>query len=136
MPTTGGPWPQPWGAPHPAYPPMQPGPVGRTPSGLFPSRTSRPTYREPHPAPISAIMTGVAAGALWMLLFGLVGRDARSYCWWSIGAALAAWACSAFLARAGDRGIAIGVAISTSVGLTIAAAVVAAHWIGGNWLLW
>ena len=137
MPTNGVPWPPPppW-APAPGYPPIQPGPVGRTPSGLFPSRTSRPTYREPYPAPASAIMTGAAAGALWMLLFGLVGRDARSYCWWSISAALVAWGCSAFLARYGDRGIAIGVAVSSSVGLAIAMLVVVVHWVGGHWLLW
>jgi hypothetical protein len=96
----------------------------------------RPIYREPHPAPRSAILTGVAAGAAWMLLFGLIGPGARGYCWWSIVAALVAWGCSALLARLGDRGIAVGVAMSSSVGLAVAMGVVAAHWLGGHWLLW
>jgi hypothetical protein len=71
-----------------------------------------------------------------MLLFGLLGRNARSYCWWTISAAAAAWLVSLILVRRGDRGIAAGVAISSGIGLAIAMSVVLARWIGGHWILW
>jgi hypothetical protein len=82
------------------------------------------------------VLIGAGAGALWMLLFGLLGHNARSYCWWTIGAALVAWAGSAILARSGDRGVAAGVAMSTGVGLAIAMSVVVTQWVGGRWVLW
>jgi hypothetical protein len=71
-----------------------------------------------------------------MLLFGLLGHSARSYGWWTIGAALAGGVAAAALARSGDRGVAAGVAMSTGVGLAIAMSVVVTRWLGGNWLLW
>jgi len=40
------------------------------------------------------------------------------------------------LARAGDRGVAVGVAASTALGVAIAGSVVFARFIGGHWLLW
>jgi len=96
----------------------------------------RPIYREPLAARPGSVVIGAVAGAVWMLLFGLLGHSARSYCWWTIGAALAAWAGAAALARSGDRGIAAGVAMSTGVGLAIAMSVVVTHWVDGHWLLW
>jgi hypothetical protein len=81
-------------------------------------------------------VVGAVAGVVWMLLFGLLGHSARSYCWWTIGAALAGWAAAAVLARSGDRGIAAGAAMSTGVGLAIAMSVVVTHLLGGHWLLW
>lgn len=71
-----------------------------------------------------------------MLLFGLLGRDARSYSWWTISAAIVAWLASMVLVRRGDRGIAAGVAMASGLGLAIAMSVVMTRWIGGHWLLW
>jgi len=82
------------------------------------------------------VFIGVAAGAVWMLLFGLLGHNARSYSWWTIGAAVVAWAAAAILARSGDRGVAAGVSMSVGVGFAIAVSVVLTHWVGGHWVLW
>jgi hypothetical protein len=112
------------------------GVLPRTPSGLFPSGPPRPTYREPHPVRGSMVAFGVGAGALWMLLFGLVASTARGYAWWTISAGITAWLAAAVLARFGDRGVAVGVAASTALGVAIAGAVVFARFIGGHWLLW
>jgi hypothetical protein len=100
------------------------------------ARSLRPIYREPLPSRPGSVVIGAGAGALWMLLFGLLGHNARSYCWWTIGAAFAAWGAAVVLARSGDRGIAAGAAMSSGVGLAIAMSVVVTHWIGGHWLLW
>lgn len=125
--------PGPGGRPY-GTPPTWPG--GRTPSGLFPFRSIRPAYREPLPARPGAIFAGAGAAVGWMLVFGLLGHTAKSYCWWSIGAGLVAWLVALLLARAGDRGVAVGVAITSGVGFAIAMGVVTAYWIGGDWLLW
>ena len=36
----------------------------------------------------------------------------------------------------GDRGVAVGIAVSAAVGVAVAAIVVTVRWVGGNWLLW
>lgn len=120
----------------PANPGWPTATLPRSPSGLFPSGPPRPTYRQPHPVRGSAVAIGAGAGALWMLLFGLVASSARGYAWWTISAGLAAWLCALVLARYGDRGVAVGVAASTGLGAAIAGSVVFAQFIGGNWLLW
>jgi hypothetical protein len=71
-----------------------------------------------------------------MLLFGLLATNARVYAWLTISAGLVAWLAALALARFGDRGVAIGVAISSAVGVGIAAIVVIARMAGGHWLLW
>jgi hypothetical protein len=112
------------------------GALPRTPSGLFPSGPPRPSYREPHPVRGSAVAIGTGAGALWMLLFGLVASTARGYAWWTVSAGITGWLAALVLARYGDRGVAVGVAASTGLGAAIAGSVVFAHFIGGHWLLW
>jgi hypothetical protein len=82
------------------------------------------------------VFLGAGAGALWMLLFGLLGRSTRTYAWWSIAAGLAAWIVALVLARVGDRGIAVGVAISSAIGVAIVFVVVMLRWIGTEWILW
>ncbi len=119
--------------------PVPPGPdpaISRTPSGLFPSGPPRPTYREPHPARTGAIWLGLAAGGLWMLLLSLLATTARGYAWWSIVSGAVAWGASVVLARFGDRGVAVGVALAGGVAVAITGIVVIAHWAGGHWLLW
>ena len=108
----------------------------RSPSGLFPSGPPRPTYREPHPVRGSAVAIGAGAGALWMLLFGLVASTARGYAWWTVTAGIAAWLAALVLARFGDRGVAVGVAASAGLGAAIAGSVVFAQFVGGHWVLW
>ena len=107
------------------------------PSGLFPSGPPRPTFREPHPVRGSAVAAGLGAGALWMLVFGLLAGGLRAYAWWTALAAAMGWLVSLGLARYGDRGVAVGVAISTGLAMSIAAVAVAARWAAsGDWPMW
>jgi hypothetical protein len=107
-----------------------------SPSGLFPASPSRPAYREPHPVRIGAVLAGAGVTAIWLLLFGLLGRSAQSYVWLTIVASLAAWAAAFALARVGDRGVAVGVALATSLGLGIAMALAIQRWATTGWPLW
>nr|WP_213454650.1 hypothetical protein [Micromonospora sp. NBRC 107566] len=118
-------------------PPPGAAPPGRHPSGLFPAGRQRPSYREPHPVRAAGLLAGLGAGALWMLLFGLIASTLRGYGWWTILAGLLAWGAALLLGRAGDRGVAAGVAISAAVGWSIAAVVIAAYWSTRlDWPLW
>jgi hypothetical protein len=108
----------------------------RMPSGLFPSGPPRPIFREPFPIRGGAVALGVDGGGLWMMLFGLLAGGARGYAWISLFAAAVAWGVALLLARMGDRGAAVGVAISTAVGLSIVVIVIAVRWSAGDWLLW
>ena len=127
-----GSWPA-TGAPPPGWRPLP----GRAPSGLLPGAPVRPSYREPHPVAAGGLFAGLAAGAAWLTLFGALGRDLNGYAWWTLIAAVAAWAVALVLARIGDRGVAVGVAISTGIGWAIAAGYVAARWIDTNdWPMW
>jgi hypothetical protein len=118
--------------------PVQPGQGQmRPPSGLFPGLPSRPVYREPHPVRSGPLLAGLAAAVLWFALFGSLGRDLLTYAWWTIVAAITAWIVSAVLAVLGDRGVAVGVATASSLGLSIAAAFVTHRWITTeDWPLW
>jgi hypothetical protein len=108
----------------------------RMPSGLFPSGPPRPIFREPFQIRGGAVALGVIAGGLWMMLFGLLASGARGYAWISIIAGVMAWGVALLLARIGDRGAAVGLAMSAAVGLSIATVVVAVRLAGGDWLLW
>ncbi|MBU2663352.1 hypothetical protein KOI35_07515 [Actinoplanes bogorensis] len=108
----------------------------RPPSGLFPG-PSRPTYREPHPITVVPLLAGLGAGVAWMALFGALARDLAGYAWWTIAAAVSAWAVALVLTFIGDRGTAAGVALSSGLGLSIAMGFVGARWITTqNWPLW
>jgi len=108
----------------------------RTPSGLFPTGPPRPTYREPFRVRGRAVAAGLGAGALWMLLFGLLAQSVRSYAWLSVIAAGVAWLVALGLARHGDRGVAAGIAISVGVGLALATIVVGVMWAAVAWPMW
>jgi hypothetical protein len=117
-----------WVPPHPARPTAPPALFGGPP---------RPVYREAHPVNPGPLLAGLGAGLVWFALFGSIGRDLLSYAWWTVVAALTAWAVSVLLAIFGDRGVAVGVAIASSLGLSIAMAFVAARWITtNNWPMW
>ncbi|GAB2581904.1 hypothetical protein Aab01nite_59110 [Paractinoplanes abujensis] len=118
-----------------AAPPHAGGPM-RQSSGLFPG-PSRPTYREAHPVTAAPLLAGLGAGVIWLALFGALARDLAGYAWWTLLAAVTAWIVAVVLTLIGDRGTAVGVALASGVGLSIAVAFVAAEWITTeNWPLW
>jgi hypothetical protein len=130
-----------WLAPHvaPGYgrPPAGyvPSP-GRPPSGLFPG-SSRPIFREPHPVAAAPVLAGFGAALLWFALFGGLAHDLAAYAWWTIVAAITAWAVALVLTVLGDRGAAVGVALASGLGLSIAMAFVGTRWIDTyDWPLW
>lgn len=108
----------------------------RGPGGLFPAGPPRPIYREPGPVRPGPVTAGAGAAALWMLLFGLLASTARGYVWLTFSAGLLGWLSALVLGRIGDRGVAVGVAVSTAVGVAIAGIVVTVQWSYGHWLLW
>ena len=117
--------------PPPGWLPPSRGP--EPPSGLPP----RPVYREAHRIRTAPLLSGIGATTLWFALFGGLGRDLFGYAWWTVGAAISAWLVAALLTVLGDRGVAVGVALASGLGLSIAAGFVAARWITTNdWPLW
>jgi hypothetical protein len=108
----------------------------RTPSGLFPSGPPRPTYREPHPVAFAPALSGFAVAGGWVLLIGLLGTSVTSYGWLTILASSVAAAGAVVLARMGDRGVAVGVAVAGGAGLAVAMVVVAQRWATTGWPLW
>lgn len=116
--------------------PPPPGVPARPPSGLFPG-PSRPTYREPHPVTAGPLLAGLGAGVAWMALFGALARDLAGYAWWTLLAAVSAWVVAMVLTLIGDRGAAVGVALASGVGMSIAMAFVGSRWImTEDWPLW
>jgi hypothetical protein len=112
-------------------------PPGYLPPPDRPPLASRPFYREPHPIRAGAVLSGLAAAGVWLILFGSLGSGLASYVWWTIGAAVSAWLVALLLAVLGDRGVAVGVAVASSLGLSIAMTFVALRWIGTyDWPLW
>lgn len=107
------------------------------PSGLFPSGPPRRTYREPHPVRPLPVLAGFGAAAAWILLFGAVGGGLAARGWWTVGAGGVAWAAALVLARYGDRGVAVGVALAGGAGWTVVVGMVALYWMAtGDFPLW
>jgi hypothetical protein len=102
-----------------------------------PSRMpARPTYREASPVRSGRVWAGLGVGSLWMLLFGIQAGTIRAYAWLTIVAAVLALVVAAVLARFGDRGVAVGVAVSSGLGLTLAGIFGAVLAFEGHWILW
>ncbi|MCA2215777.1 hypothetical protein [Jidongwangia harbinensis] len=102
-----------------------------------PARPAHPIYREPHPVTAAPLLAGIGATALWFALFGAIGRDLFSYAWWTVVAAVSAWVVAAVLTVLGDRGVAVGVAVTSGVGLSVAGGFVAFRWITtSDWPMW
>src|SRR5947209_4340936 len=121
-------------SPTPERSPYPPPAAARRPP--YPAGWPRPVFREPYPVRGGAVALGMVGGGLWMMLFGLLATSARGYAWISIIAGLIAWGIALVLARLGDRGAAVGVAMSVAVGVSIAAIVIGVRWAHGTWLLW
>ncbi|MEV6601392.1 hypothetical protein AB0M36_31755 [Actinoplanes sp. NPDC051346] len=104
---------------------------------LPPGLPPRPTYREPNPIRTAPVLSGLGAASVWFALFGSIGRDLLSYAWWTIAAAISAWLVALLLGILGDRGVAVGIALASGLGLSIAAGFVGARWITTeDWPLW
>ncbi len=82
------------------------------------------------------LVLGMLAGTAGMMLCGLLAGGVAGYVWASLVAAVLAWGVAVLLVRFGERGAAVGVAISTGFGLAVAVAVLALRWYGGDWVLW
>ena len=123
-----------WAGTTPPPPGWLPPARGPEPSAGLPPR---PVYREPHRIRTAPLLSGIGATAVWFALFGSLGGDLFGYAWWTVGAAVSAWLVAALLTVLGDRGVAVGVALASGLGLSIAAGFVAARWITTNdWPLW
>ena len=115
------------------------GQPARAPSGLVPGFAGppRPTWREPFRVTAGPLLAGLGGALLWLTLIGFLARDLRGYAWLTLLAALVGWGVAVVLARLGDRGAAVGVAIGTGVGWSVAAIAVAVRWsTTGDWPLW
>jgi hypothetical protein len=98
--------------------------------------SKRPRLREPHPVRPIAVLVGAVGGSLWLIAFGLLGTDLRSYVWWTSGAGASAWLAAILLTRYGDRGVAVGVAAATGMAWTAMTLSVTVQWIRlGAWPL-
>jgi hypothetical protein len=83
------------------------------------------------------VASGVAAGGVWLLGFGLLATDLHDYLWWTLLAGLVAWLVATVLVRWGDRGVAAGVSTITAVGWSIAGIALVVKWTGtGDWPMW
>src|SRR6185437_9119178 len=132
------------------FPPPPPPPSARTVPGAWqgalkppvfvvpalPRVPIRPTYREPLPVRSGRVWAGAGVGSLWMLLFGLQAGTVRTYAWITIFAAAIALGVAGLLARFGDRGVAVGVAIASGIGLSVAGLFGMFQAFSGHWILW
>jgi hypothetical protein len=82
------------------------------------------------------VLVGAAMTAAWLLLVGLFATSIASYFWLTVGAAAVSWALAMVLLRFGDRGVATGIALTTSVGASVAVLLVVARWSTVGWPLW
>jgi hypothetical protein len=104
---------------------------------LRPQRySSRPTYREPHPIRPGPVWAGIGGASVWFLFFALLATNARSYTWSTIVAGVTAGLAAAVLNRYGDRGVALGIAVTSAFGVSIAGLLVGVRYLGGDWILW
>jgi hypothetical protein len=108
------------------------------PSASPPTGPPRPTYREPYPVRAAAIAAAGGATVAWLLLFAALGGGSLpGYVWWTLFGGTLAWASALALSRLGDRGAAVGIAVVTALGWSLAVAATAYRWHGtGDWPLW
>ncbi len=132
--------PAPWPAAEPPPPGWLPAPADVHPpmsAPGFPVHPPRPVYREPHPVGAVPLLCGMGATLIWLALFGSIARDLAGYAWWTVAAAVSAWLVALVLSVLGDRGVAIGVAMISGIGLSVAMGLVAVRWVTTNdWPMW
>jgi hypothetical protein len=105
------------------------------PSGLFPSTSHRPRFREPHPVRIPSVVSGAATTLAWQLLVALFATSVRGLLSLLVAATAVAAAAAAALVRFGDRGAGVGVAMAAALGGCVAAVVAAVRWLTVGWPL-
>jgi len=109
---------------------------GGQPSGLFPSGPRRPTFREPHPVRIPAVIVGGAMALAFQFLLASFADTPRELFWRCLAGVAVAAAVSLLLLRYGDRGAAAGVGLVASFGGCVAAILVMVRWLTIGWPLW
>lgn len=90
----------------------------------------RPTYREPHRVHPTAVIAGALTTLVWLVLWNTRGRGLDGYLITTGGAGVVAWAVALFLARHGDRGVAVGIALAVCFAWTIGLVALALRWFG------
>lgn len=95
----------------------------------------RPQYREPYPVRARSVWAGLGATALWFLMFASVSWSLTAYLWVATLAGVLALLGAVALTRAGDRGVAVGVAVAATVGLGIPGGIVLVNAAQGHWVL-
>jgi hypothetical protein len=106
------------------------------PSGLFPTGPPRPTLREPHPVRAGAVWAGAGVTTIWFVMLAFLAMSVRGYVWLTLLVGAVAWSCALGLARYGDRGVAAGISVATSIGVSAATIVVIVRWATTGWPLW
>jgi hypothetical protein len=85
---------------------------------------------------MGAVLTGAGVATAWLLIVGLLSTSVAAYLWLSLAAAVPAWLTAAVLLRFGDRGVAVGAAAATAVGVGVVFAVIIEQWITVGWPMW
>lgn len=96
----------------------------------------RPHYREVHRVRLPAVAAGAGAAALWYGLFAMLADSAAAYCWLTIVGGVLAGVVIAVLGTRGDRGVAVGIALTSGFTLAVTGLVLVVYWAHGHWLLW
>jgi hypothetical protein len=97
---------------------------------------ARPKYREPYPIRAAAVWAGIGVTSVWFLFFALLAWSVRTYAWSTFAAGAVAGLAAAVLNRYGDRGVALGIAVTSAVGVGIAGMLVGVRYLAGDWILW
>jgi hypothetical protein len=85
----------------------------------------------------SQVALGIAGCGLWQLLVVAQAGSIRWFAWLALLAAAVASGVAGLLVKAGDRGVAVGMALAAALGVSIAVVVVGFRWAGsGSWPLW
>jgi hypothetical protein len=105
------------------------------PSGLFPSASHRPSFREPHPVRAAPVIIGAATTLAWQILVALFATSVRGLLGLLILETLIAAAVAGLLLRFGDRGAAVGVGMAAAVSGCLATVVAAIRWLTIGWPL-
>lgn len=82
------------------------------------------------------VVLGFVVGLLWMALIGAQAISFRGYGWATLVGGLIAGAVAGALVRFGDRGVAVGVAGASGLGIAVAAVMVIVRWSSSGWPLW